>query len=83
MTRLTELLRSAANVSVRISRQRAATEPAAAAPAPAFTYFDIALFVVFFLLICLLSGVVLYKIRSRRHRVRRGDPQSPAQGEAG
>ena len=70
--RLTQLLRPATNVSVRISRHRAAAEPAA--PAPAFTYFDIALFVVFFLLICLLSGVVLYKIRSRRHRVSQMPP---------
>ena len=66
--RLTQLLRSPTNISVSISRHRTTSQPAA--PAPAFTYFDIALFVVFFLLICLLSGVVIYKIRSRRHRVR-------------
>ncbi|XP_043198817.1 E3 ubiquitin-protein ligase ZNRF3-like [Amphibalanus amphitrite] len=66
MARLSQLLRPASSVTVRVSRQRADAEPAAAAPA--FTYFDIALFVVFFLLICLLSGVVLYKIRNRRHR---------------
>ncbi|XP_037090585.1 E3 ubiquitin-protein ligase ZNRF3-like [Pollicipes pollicipes] len=64
--RLADAMRPEVNISARVTRNRRHGQPSA--PAPAFTYFDIALFVVFFLLICLLSGVVLYKIRNRRQR---------------